>query len=219
MEQKVVLKEDNKYIFLLKNEQFSFYIIIPRINKLSIALSIFDNINDEKIKEITNIPDKAIIVPLINNKVLNEIKNNYAEYYNYLEKLFAIIVNTSYKLLKFNNIDVNNKIILDKNDDYLNFNNWYLTKYKERVELIDLGIHKSAIVSKPLFEGIAEPKITNTNTDINVTLTNFNADEISNQNNIIQNEEAQASSAGFISYVLLGVIVAVISLVILYMLV
>ena len=218
MEQKVILKESNRCIFLLKTEQISFYITIPRNSKLSLSVSLFDTIDDNKIKEIPSIPDKAIIVPIFDNNVVTGLKNNSAQHYLYLEKLLSIIVNTSYKLLKFNKIEVNTKIILDDNKDFLNFNSWYTQKYKERVELQDLGIHKNNVISQPLFNEPKSPKV-NTNENINVTLTNFTPTKTPEDENIMESEEEPAASPGFISYVLLGVIVAVISLVVLYMLV
>ena len=114
-------------------------------------------------------------------------------------------------------ITYKNHSIIDYVEKFSSFNNWYVLKYNGRVESFDLGIHVSSIVSKPLFENAAaEPK------DINVTLTNFAPEAAFDQNetaNRNSNVNETAASPGFVSYVLLGVIVAVISLVILYMLV
>lgn len=217
MEQKVVLKESNRCIFFLDNGDVSFYILIPRASSLSLAVSIFDNVDEKMVKNIPNIADKAVIIPIISSDILNALVSSNNEVFQRLDGFLAKMINISYKLLNFNRIEVNNKVIIDYVEKFSSFNNWYVLKYNGRVESFDLGIHVSSIVSKPLFENAAaEPK------DINVTLTNFAPEAAFDQNetaNRNSNVNETAASPGFVSYVLLGVIVAVISLVILYMLV
>ena len=223
MEQKIILKETNKCIFFLNNENSSFYIIIPRNQRLSLVVSIFNNVNEALVKSIQPPQDKAIIVPIINTNVLEDVKNGNGNNYLVLEKFLANAINTAYKLLSFNKIEVNNKIIIDYNEEYSRFYNWYILKYKERIELLDLGLHKSDIISKPLFENVEQKPA-----DINVPLTNFAAEETLNKGQMIEDNEdeiplnnsnVKEESLGFVSYVLLGVIVAVVSLVILYKLI
>ena len=217
MEQKVVLKESNRCIFFLDNGDVSFYILIPRASSLSLAVSIFDNVDEKMVKNIPNIADKAVIIPIISSDILNALVSSNNEVFQRLDGFLAKMINISYKLLNFNRIEVNNKVIIDYVEKFSSFNNWFVLKYNGRVESFDLGIHVSSIVSKPLFENAAaEPK------DINVTLTNFAPEAAFDQNEMANrnsNVNETAASPGFVSYVLLGVIVAVISLVILYMLV
>ena len=211
MEQKVIMKESNKCIYLLRDNNISFYLIIPRSKEVNLVLGIFDNIDDNNVINIKNIPDKSIVVPIIDKNILEGAKTGKEECYKYIDNLFSILINTAYKILTYNKIEVNNKIILDYNMKYSSFNNWYIPQYKERIELIDLNLHPDNTIPKPQINDVKESRV------LEDTLPDIKAKELNN--NDILNNNKYASAGGFISYVLLGVIVAVISLVILYMLI
>jgi len=55
--------------------------------------------------------------------------------------MIANVINTSYKILHDENIEIANQIVLVNNDRYKTFINWFTTKYKNRVickNLLDL---------------------------------------------------------------------------------
>ena len=99
LEQKVILNDNNRCIFLLNSDNYSFYIVIPKNQKMALGISIFDSLTEEIIKSIPIIPDKAIIIPVINSDVLDKIKLYNVNYYQYLDKLLSVIINTSYNFI------------------------------------------------------------------------------------------------------------------------
>ena len=50
---------------------------------MALGISIFDSLTEEIIKSIPIIPDKAIIIPVINSDVLDKIKLYNVNYYQY----------------------------------------------------------------------------------------------------------------------------------------
>ena len=123
-----------------------------------------------------------------------------------------------YQILNYNHVKVNEKVLLNNHSLYENFNNKYIERYNNRVELYNLmkpveELHET-IEKQPIeetaLETVPEP------IDNSLPLTNQPEEQ---NNEILENTNVKkrVRELGFVSYVLLGVLVAVISLVFLYL--
>ena len=227
MNKTLIASNSSTNIYFIKDEKSSFYISIPtNHDNLSIAINILDNsdnlnptissgeqIQEQLNKVYQNFKDIAAITPIIDSNLTEQLKlNNNEQIFNYTDKIISYLINQSYKLLTSENINVNNIIKLNNNKQYQEFNNWFIKKYNGRVELIDNN------------QVLTPPNIETPNIEEKTEEQNIASEVLENTNTISvidDNEDKPAENVGglgFVSYVLLGVIVAVISLIILYML-
>lgn len=203
MEQKIISKTEEQCIYLIEDTNLNFYLTIPNNKNLSIVLGLFSNITDEIIKSLPKQTDKALVVPVINNEILTRANQFEPTSFKYLDSVLSYLINISYKLLTHNKIEVNSKILLNNHSSYENFNNKFIEKYQGRVELHNL-------IQKQEPTPVVSPTINNIEETV--------APIVTEEPVTSPNPTPQAShEPGFVSYVLLGVLVAVISLVFLYL--
>ena len=227
MNKMLITNIDNRRIYLINDDKISFYINMPEATTTRIAINLLDktdkiNIdinNNERIKEeITNIystyhyNDISIITPVLDTNILEQLKlNNNEKIFIYTDKYISYLINQAYSLLTAEEITVNNIIKLNNNKTYKDFNEWFIKKYDGRVELVDYN--------KSSFDNFFSNDPVNKEINQDKSLANEVLDN-TNSMDVIEDEyipnETGERDLGFVSYVLLGVVVAVISLVILY---
>lgn len=212
MNKRVIEQNPNRNIFLIQDGKLSFYLIIPNSYVMNITIGLFENINDEAIKLIPNHKDKAIVVPVVNNQILSRMNVIGSNEYNYMDKLISYLINTSYNILSRYQWKINNEIYLNQNVSFTNFNNEYLKNKRGRVFPIDLFPKEEVKVEAPVVNNVAENNIVNNQ---NVDMPTEVMNEAPLQEEFTPKKRVR--EPGFVSYVLLGVIVAVMSLVFLYM--
>lgn len=227
MEQKIILKNEEQCIYLMKETNLDFYVIIPNKKEVSILLGLFPNITEQIVKTMPKESDKAIVIPVINEQILTNANHLDGPSIKYLDGILSYLINFSYKLLTHNNIKVNQKILLNNHTSYINFNTQYIEKYQGRVELYDLTPKKNP--NTPIFE----PKEELPTKEFKPVEPPFNNNQTPSRNTddleelvdpilydepvITSPEKKDFKEPGFVSYVLLGVLLAIISLVFLYL--
>ena len=227
MEQRKILELNKHDIYLLSDNNIAFYIGIPKVtefNSVNISIDLkdnFDKININK-NDIVYVKDElsniyqdidseniTLITPIFYNDILQRIKTEPKEgLFSYLDKCLSYIINNAHKVLVENNIQVNSKIVIVKNDKFANFINWFSARYSSRVD--------TKQYSELLGDFTSIIPVVNTDNIISVPTEKVSADN--NSVSGAQTNLKESHSTGFISYVLLGVIGIVITLVILYML-
>lgn len=213
MEKRVIEQNPNRNIFLIEDGKLSFYLLIPNSYVMSITIGLFENINDDMIKLIPNHSDKAIVVPVINNQILSRMNVIGSDEYNYMDKLLSYLINTSYNILSRYQWKIEKEVYLNQNVSFTNFNNAYLEKYKGRIFPVDLFPKNEVKEEVPaVVNNVLDNNIVN-NGGINMPTEVM--EESAVQEEFIPKKRVR--EPGFVSYVLLGVIVAVVSLVFLYM--
>lgn len=226
MEQKMIYKTSEQYIFLIKENNLDFYLIIPNNKQISIVLGLFSDVNEEMIKNLSNESDKAIVVPVINEQILTSANHLDTTSFKYLDSILSYLINISYKILTGNKLSVNSKILINNNPLYENFNSKYLEKYNGRVELYNLtkkiDTTKSIFtateeVSQPVFKPVEPPFQNQTNNNSKDSIEEDIEPILYDEPVITSSDMKDTKEPGFVSYVLLGVLIAVISLVFLYM--
>ncbi len=202
MEQRIISQDGTKIICYIKENTYAYYLIIPTSKKVNLLLNIVNNITDETIKQIKSYPDKASIFPIIDQNILLGVSQNQAESFQTLDNTLSEIINSSYQLLTYNHLEIDNNILLNKVGQYQTFYNWFINKYNGRVQLAELELIEK---KEP------QPQVQNTPTPPPTPTT----PQVQEQDGPI--EEQESKSLGFVSYVLLGVVAAIASLIFLYL--
>ena len=213
VEQKLIVKNDRQCIYLIKETNLDFYLIIPRAQQVKIVLGIFNQVNDELIKSIPIQEDKAVVIPVIGEQILGQVNDISSRSSQYLDQVLAYLINTSYKILTYNHIGVETQVLLNYNSKFDNFHKHFLMSHQGRVASIEL-FPKSDVSNKitPIQEKIAP--IENNSHTLEANIEKVIPTEVELEPN--KEPLTETREPGFVSYVLLGVLVAVISLVFLY---
>lgn len=215
MEQKVVERNQEQCIFLIRESNIDFYLVIPNCKKVHIVLGLFLDVTVDFIKSIPKQNDKALVIPVLNRQFLEQIHNGQVQNYASLDNVLSFLINTSYQILTYNHIGVETQILLHNNADFISYNQQFVSKYQGRVQLIDLlpkeviqpeEVVSSVSVDPPVHENVLQSEVS----DIMPDSMEENQEQLSPN-------LREAREPGFVSYVLLGVLVAVISLVFLYL--
>ena len=215
MEQKVIERNQEQCIFLIRESNIDFYLVIPNCKKVHIVLGLFLDVTVDFIKSIPKQNDKALVIPVLNRQFLEQIHNGQVQNYASLDNVLSFLINTSYQILTYNHIGVETQILLHNNADFISYNQQFVSKYQGRVQLIDLlpkeviqpeEVVSSVSVDPPVHENVLQSEVS----DIMPDSMEENQEQLSPN-------LREAREPGFVSYVLLGVLVAVISLVFLYL--
>jgi hypothetical protein len=210
VEQKLIVKNESQCIYLIKETNITFYLMIPNSRHLEIVLAIFDYVDDNFVKNIPVLGDKAIVIPIIQKQVLEQVAMNEPKFITYLDQVLSYLINTSYQILSFNHLEVDSKILLNYNDKYSSFHQKFLANHKERVESFELFPKQELEHPEVLSEGVSS--------EVEVPLASFDKSQnVEDEEHL--NHDTSTHEMGFVSYVLLGVFVAVVSLVFLYLII
>lgn len=221
----LVTTVNNSNIYLINDQNISYYLSIPNNNeKLNISINIYDNINNDNISNVLskiNRNNLCIISPIFSSEILKEIVNNNQNMFINIDKYISYLINVVYNILKSNNKIVDSKIVLINYNTYSGFNSWFTDRYKERVNSINLddnstefkptditNIFKKEELGIPVVDTLSENRASNVLEDTQSIVTNSGNES-----------KPENKDMGFISYVLLGVVVAVTSLLLLYLLI
>lgn len=214
MKQRVVVKEQERCIYYIEEDKLSFYMIIPNSKMVTLIVELCSEVDDEMVKKILDCPGKVIVIPVVDKKIFSGIQEGQVVCFNYLDSFLAFLINTSYKILTFNHLEVEKKVVLNRHSCYETFNKWFIQKYGSRVELADLELNGGlSFVEKDEVKSVEEPLIAQ-----DIPVRNSGVKESEDVSNLMDDEN-KTKDLGFVSYVLLGVLAAVISLVFLYLII
>ena len=216
MEQLEIERTKTRFTYLIKDTNIEFYLIIPNNNRVSIVLNIMENVDNDKVKNIPDFMDKVLVIPVLNSNIINYLKTPMAAY-NQADNYFSNLINISYKILTHNRITVDALVYMNNNSVFSNFNNYFVNKFNGRVALINLNIQNNVAApitppNVPINQEVPEKK------DLPQELDAIYNEEITLNSGDLPKNETNKKEPGFVSYVLLGVMIAILSLIFLYML-
>ena len=220
------IKESN--VFLLSDDKVSFFVNLPKSSNASIVLNMINDVNltssdignvEEEVSKIYNsfsLNDVALVVPILDSNLCEQIKlNNDIKVFEYTDTILSYLININYKLLSNSNINVNSIVEINNNLEYEAFNKWFVDKYQGRVVLADYN--KSVSPSNPFDDVVSQVNDDNEDKKLaSDVLDSTSTINVIKEDDVVPVDDVR--DPGFVSYVLLGVLVAVISLVALYML-
>lgn len=200
MEQRIVSKDEGKYVYWIKNNDDVFYLTIPVTRKASLVLNLLSNVDDNVIGTVREEKDFIIVTPVLSYESVMGLKQNSAEVFGDVAESLARDINLSYKILTYNKIELNGVIQLNPNQEFAGFSNWFINKHGGKVIFKEVN-RQEEMVSSPIVETqtVSAPQPV--------------------EEGIQENEGApvvREKSLGFVSYVLLGVVVMIASLLFLY---
>lgn len=226
MEKKLVLELDNHKVYYVKTDAVNYYITIPKnFQKTNISIELktkMDNynldMNDElwvmeNVKNVFSYIDNyniTLVLPILNEEdtsILEKIDNTK---YEQIDKILGQVINSAYLNLKEENKQIESKVILVNNDRYKTFINWFITRYKDRVECKNLlELIQLYNVTATSYKKLETPEITFVVGSYN---NEVNAPKVvkEDENKINQKLVPQVSS-GFTSYWLLAVITIIVA--------
>lgn len=246
MEQKVLMKTSKRCLYQISEANLEFYLLIPNARRVHLVLGLDLNINEYFQNEGADLADKAVVIPILSSQFLQEIVRGQEAYFSKLDQIFSFLINTAYKILTYNHLQVEQQIYFVRNNQYQQFLSWFLNKYSSRIMVIDFALNSDFTSSTNLSSSVASLGVINDNTakkstngisnDVPASFTrdgavngsvmdqdggvSSGAGETFVQSDFSEQKESISPTAtrdlGFVSYVLLGVLAAVISLVFLY---
>lgn len=228
METKLIFELNKHNVYYVKSDTINFYINVPKNNdstSISIELKskmsnynlelndevwVMDNVNNafSYIDEY-NI---TLVLPVLDDAQVDILEKIDSSKYDDLDRIFAFLINTSYKLLRSYDIEIEKNIKIINNDRYKTFINWFTTKYSSRVqdisllELIQL-FNVNATSYKKLETPVMNFVVGSYNTEVDAPR---NVDVVPEEIELPAKQKLQTSS-GFASYWFLGIITLVIA--------
>lgn len=246
MKETLICSLEKHNIYYLSDANCSFYILTPYKDFSETNLTIrlksnyesydlnknnLDNVTNELINYYKNIDNYNItlILPVFYDDLLLRIRTvDDMEIYQKLDRYLGHIFNSAYGFLNKNNIKVNSSIYVVNNDSFKKFTNWFVARYNNRIEyktIVDLvrqsgNYNNYNMVETPSINFVVgktdTPKLDKT-AEIEVeTFDNYVKDNVPDKSKKTEREPLE-SNAGFVSYVLLGIITFAVSLVLLYL--
>lgn len=218
MVQKEVLRNSDRCIHRIQESGLDFYLIIPSFPKVSLVLALMDLVTDDKVISISKMQDKVVMVPVLDEKILFGIKQNQANYFDYLDKYVSNVFNLSHRILVHNRLEVFPMIYFYSDNNYQNFREWFVSRHINRVQKFDIMLEERVPVVQESSEQIQALVQDNTSEAESINVDNSVKDSLplevfDKKDEVVPTD---VKEPGFVSYVLLGVIIAVLSLVFLY---
>ena len=181
-------------------------------NKLNVP-NIYNKFNQNNIAVITPVMIVSKNTPIMINQIMEQIKQGNEQYKMIFNRLLSYLINKSYEILKNEGKSVHTEIGIEQNPDYRAFIEEFISKYPSRLKLVNY--YDRPKENEP--QGNSQDgggSLANTTT---ISLDEMSSSDVMGKPKTLV-KKPQSSAPGFVSYVLLGVMVAVISLVILYLL-
>ena len=207
-----VEKNSERCIFLIENCGLKYYIVIPRAAEVNLLLGLIDDVNEQKIKNVPILKDKAVVVPVVNERIINYLATPNQSYKDALV-YFSSLINNSYTLLARNNIKVNPVVLFNNVERFGSFVEYFVGTASGRVQKTDVDLLVKVEKDDSMLK-VENDVPVNIPVDVPVDVLGDNDFKDENLEQVQPKGEP-----GFVSYVLLGVVIAVLSLVFLYMLI
>jgi len=243
MKETLICKLEKHNIFYLSNSNYGFYILVPfkDYTDTNIAVRLKSNyqiydlnknpldvVTNELINYYKNLDNYNItlILPVFYDDILSRIATvEDMEKYMIVDRYLGEIFNSAYNLLIKNNIKVNNNIYVINNDSFKKFTNFFVSRYNNRIEyktILELikqndSFNSYNVVETPSINFVVgkneEPSIEKT-AEIEIETFDNVMREMEDEHK--KNPPKKQENAGYVSYVLLGVILLTVSLVLLW---
>lgn len=232
MNKKLILELINHNVYYVKTDIINYYITVPKnFDNTNICIEIKNKmgnydieLNDEvwvmeNIKNVFSYIDNyniTLVLPILKEEHISILEKIDNSKYDQIDKILGHLINSSYSLLKENQKQVSNQIILVNNDRYKTFMIWFSTKYKNRVicknllELIQL-FNANATSYKKLETPVMSFVVGSYNTE--VTAPKIEPKKVSEEEQVTIQRQPEVSY-GYASYWILAIVTLVVSAVV-----
>ena len=245
MKETLICSLEKHNIYYISGPNFGFYISIPYKEYLDTNITIrlksnyqtynlnknsLDIVTNELINYYKNIDNYNItlILPVFYDDILNRIRIvNDIELFQKVDNYLGNIFNMAHEMLTKNGIKVNSNIYVINNDSFKRFTNWFVARYNNRIEyktILELvkqsdNFNTYDVVETPNINFVigknTEPTLDKT-IELEVeTFDNF-AKKMDEKNT---SNKVRGENAGYVSYILLGIITFAVSITMLLLLI
>lgn len=215
MVQRMILKTQDKCIYEIEEKNLKFYLLIPNTKKVFLTICLMENPTDVSIQKIIQEPNKVLVIPMVESNILSSVSLNQEEAFRYLDQYISGLINLSHQILVYNHIEVEN-VVYFNSVLFPNFEKWFIQKYQGRVASVKIDYQSSEKIS-PV---IQKPDTIDNTMTLAASISQNQGTDIPLVDEKKGTEiQEKTHEFGFVSYVLLGVIVAVVSLVFLYLII
>ena len=226
----LVLELQNHNVYYVKTNKVNYYITIPKNNdstniciELKNKMGNYDmELNDEiwvmeNVKNTFSYIDNyniTLVLPILKNEQISILEKIDTNKYEQIDKILGYVINNSYMLLKENNKNISNQIILVNNDRYKTFINWFMTRYKDRVvcknllELVQI-FNANATSYKKLETPVMSFVVGSYNTEVDAPKVESKPIETK-----IEPQKTPEVSYGYASYWILAIVTLLVSAVV-----
>lgn len=231
MSKKMLLDLNNHTVYYVKTDVLSYYITVPKYaNRTNICIELKSKMENynldlsdevwvmENVKNVFSYIDSyniTLVLPVLNEEAISILEKVDQNSYEQIDNMIGHVINNAYQLLKAFNKDIESNVILINNERYKTFINWFITRYKERVECKNLlEVIQMYNINATEYKKFETPAITfvvgsySTEVDAPKVVKEEEPLEEINQKLVPQ------TSSGFSSYWLLAVITLVVSAVV-----
>jgi len=219
MEYEVIKDLNDRVIYLCNflsgNQKNKYVMVVPKTSsQVQVLLALMESREVNKVGEMPFLSDKAVVIPLLSDDVVKFLKtsNSFDWAIRYLGGFFNNSMRNLAKMQK----GVNQVFVLNNNTEFSDVNNAFVRSMPGgRLIISDTDLLKKQEVLTNVNNVSYEAKMV----DVPVAYPNPSEDFFQEQETKGMTKKlTKKSEPGFVSYVLLGVVIAVASLVFLYML-
>ena len=238
MKETLIYKLNKHNIYYISTPSYGFYILVPFTDytDTNIVLRLKGNyqsydLNKNSLESVTEDYNVTLVLPIFYDGILDRIRTvEDLVLYQRLDGYLGNIFNNAYAFLTKNNIKVNSNIYIINNDSFKTFTNWFVSRYNNRIEyktileLVKQSDHFNSydMVETPSINFVVgkneEPKLDKTveiETETFNSMTRDIVDTESKKKETFQSNKK--NNAGFVSYILLGVVSFVVSMLLLFL--
>ena len=237
MKETLIYKLNKHNIYYISTPSYGFYILVPFTDytDTNIVLRLKGNyqsydLNKNSLESVTE--ELINYYKSIDNYNVTLVLQIFYDgiLYQRLDGYLGNIFNNAYAFLTKNNIKVNSNIYIINNDSFKTFTNWFVSRYNNRIEyktileLVKQSDHFNSydMVETPSINFVVgkneEPKLDKTveiETETFNSMTRDIVDTESKKKETFQSNKK--NNAGFVSYILLGVVSFVVSMLLLFL--
>ena len=244
MKETLICSFDKHHIYYLSNSNYGFYISVPfkdytetnisfrlksnyqnyDLNKNSLDVVTSELVNYYKNLDNYNI---TLLLPVFYDDILTRIITvDDLEIYQKIDHYLGEMFNHAYMFLTRNNIKVNSNIYVINNDSFKKFTNWFVSRYNNRIEyktILELikqsdNFNNYNVVETPNINFVVgKNEVPSIEKTVEMELETFEniAKEVEKKS-VRTSPKREKESAGFVSYIRLGVVTLITSLILLW---
>ena len=223
-EYKKIGETNEQYILqinvLIKNVQYQYFMIIP---KNSSMVQILLSFRKDGIKDYANfsiLDNMAVVIPVLSTAMSDYMASKQVDGYMAGINYFYKIIKNSSQVLRDIQKGTSANILLNNDEYYANFIDAFVMDSKSRGNGITCQKASRDLLKKVIETNVVSQNLSAVNTDIPLAYPNavIGDDNTREESKGMTKKLTKKSEPGFVSYVLLGVVIAVASLIFLYML-
>lgn len=237
MEITLFLKLLRHNVYYVSTDHVNYYITVPKNNKNIVKMVIdiksnmdrYNTLKNDKVWAEENVKsvfkdiddyDITLILPIFNDEILRTLNDGNTDNYVKVDAVCGYLINSAYKVLADNNLQVDSQITMINSDKYQSFLNWFMDRYPSRVvgiSLLDL-IRQDKTNNHTDYQTVDTPNmsfVVGSNKPEEIPVSEEVNPTIRNDTNIIDMGD-EKENKGFASYSLLAIFTVLVSLVILY---